>query len=94
MSLREAATTPDALRLGPPPARQAVRGTEWPGAHQRRWAREVSVPGRCRQRHRRCQERRGVVVGTKSTVPMSKPTLAAISLGVSSCSPGAFKLAN
>jgi len=26
--VREAATTPDALRLEPPPARQAVRGTE------------------------------------------------------------------
>ena len=45
------------------PARPAKgeRNT-WPGAHQRRWAREVSAPGRCRRRHRRGQERRGLVV--------------------------------
>ena len=50
--------------------------------------------GRCHQRHRRGQERRSVAVVTKSTVPMFKPTLAAISSRVLSCSPGAFKLAN
>ena len=54
----------DAASQGPPPARQASqrRTQHRPGAHQRRWAREVSAPGRCRRRHRRGQERRGLVV--------------------------------